>query len=144
MNRTANTGRGTANVYALDDIPEPLRGALRTVALLLASLAREELPSVTGDDWIDQRTSPLGRRRHRELAKSGAFPAFFEGRRWLARRADVDAYIEGKRWTAPLEGRPANDARGADDEADDPAVRAMLAEADLELAPKATTRKGRR
>lgn len=44
-------------------------------------------------EYYDQATSPLGRRRHLEAARRGAFPSYKEGNRVLAKRADVDAYI---------------------------------------------------
>lgn len=46
------------------------------------------------NDWIDQRTSPLGRRRHLELARSGVLPSRKHGSKVLVRRDDLNAYIE--------------------------------------------------
>lgn len=146
MNRTEPSGRGTANVCAQNDNPTEatMVAALLPLARLLAPFVAAELAANAGDTWIDQRTSPLGRRAHRELAKSGAFPASKVGRYWRARRADVDAYIEAQRTGASLDARPANDC-DAPDEDDDPGVRAALAEHGLELAPlPALTRKARR
>ena len=146
MNRTEPSGRGTANVCAQNDnqTEATIAAALLPLARLLAPFVAAELAGSDGEDWIDQHASPLGRRRHCELARSDAFPARRVGRRWLARRADVDAYIEAQRTGAALDVRPAND-RDALDEDDDPGVRAVMAEHGIELKPLPTlARKARR
>lgn len=140
MNRTVRTARGTADVCAQNENPtDPTIGALLPLARLLAPLVAAELSS--GEAWIDQHGSPLGRRRHCELARSGAFPARCVGRRWLARPADVDAYIGAQRGAARLDVRPANDAAPAADEGEEPGVRAVLGEHGLEMKPPAARRK---
>lgn len=58
-------------------------------------------------DWLDQRSSPLGRRAHCRACASGDIPGARKvGRRWLARRSDLDAYIAAH-------GRPADAPAGA-------------------------------
>lgn len=52
-------------------------------------------------EWVDQATSPLGRRRHCELVRSGALPGVREGRRVLVRREDLNKYLMGKQRVAP-------------------------------------------
>jgi len=49
------------------------------------------------DEWVDARTSPLGRRAFLKLAREGAFPASLVGNKYMARRSDVDAYLERQR-----------------------------------------------
>ena len=49
------------------------------------------------DEWVDARTSGLGRRAFLRLAREGAFPTSRRGKSFVARRADVDAYIEKQR-----------------------------------------------
>ncbi len=117
--------------------PETFDASVRPFVRMLSRLVAAELPSRAAEDWVDQHGSPFGRRRHCELARSGAFPAHPVGRQWLVRRAHLDAYIEahrGPQQAAPRDTRPANDA--AVDEDADPAVLAVLAEAGLELEPK--------
>lgn len=51
----------------------------------------------SGDEWVDAKTSGLGRRLFLRLARQGAFPVCKRGRAYVARRADVDAYLECQR-----------------------------------------------
>ena len=146
MSRTVRTAR-TANVCAQppgDDGPRPDDPRV-LLARILAPFIAEELRRTLADEWVDQRCSPLGWRRHREKAKAGAFPAHKEGRFWRARRTDVIAYIEsapsGLPGKAPNPARPANDTGHGDGE--DSAVRDVLGEVGLELTPQ-RTRKRRR
>jgi len=140
MNTTEPPVRRAASVCAQieNDSDATIAAALRPLARLLAPLVAAELASAAGEDWIDQETSPLGRRKHRELAKRGAFPAHKDGRRWRARRADVDAFIEAQRPGAAREGPTANHDTADDAAAHDAAVRAELAGAGLALAPGTT------
>jgi len=75
------------------------RAALESMANGL-SIALEGLRQIMNapdpEDWVDQKSSPLGRRRHCELARAGVFPSArkVDGS-WYARRKDIDAYIEG-------------------------------------------------
>ena len=62
-------------------------------ALVRDELARED----RGDDWIDQIRSPLGRRTHCMLVRTGTVPGVRVHRRVLIRRRDLDAYIERHR-----------------------------------------------
>lgn len=100
-----------AIVAALAPLVELLLPALR------ARLASEDAAKGAAGDWLDQRTSPLGRRAHCRACASGAITdARRVGRRWLARRSDLDAYIAAHgrpaaapREQAPAESSPAND-----------------------------------
>lgn len=148
MSRTVRTAR-TANVCVQTPRGKGPRSDDPRVLLarILAPFIAEELRHSPADDWIDQTNSPLGRRRHCELARNEAFPAHKEGRRWRARRTDVDAYIIASRTRRTTHAaalpRPANNARASD--LADPAVRDVLAEVGLELAPRAQrSRRGRR
>lgn len=48
-------------------------------------------------EYYDQTDSPIGRRAHLELARSGAVPSFRSKRKILIRRADLDAWLERQR-----------------------------------------------
>lgn len=56
----------------------------------------------TAAEYYTQEDSPLGRRRHCRLARTGALKARRVGRDWLVRRGDVEAYLESH-------GRPSPD-----------------------------------
>ena len=43
--------------------------------------------------YVDQSTSPLGRRRHIAAIRSGKLPGTRVGRQYLARAADVEAFV---------------------------------------------------
>ncbi len=58
--------------------------------LVRAAVARHGAAS----DYYDQTTSPLGRRRHNELARSGKIPATKLHGRWMIRKDDLREYIE--------------------------------------------------
>lgn len=103
----------------------------------LRRLIAEAVESVVGqqraggaNDWVDARTSPLGRRAFLKLAREGAFPVSLVGNRYMARRVDVDAYLERQRIT-PSQGRElraavpnAGDSSGT---GGDPIARALAA-----------------
>ena len=86
---------------------------VRVVVVELEELRRIIVEAVRGaasqtassEDWVDARTSGLGPRTFRRLAREGAFPASKRGKAYVARRADVDAYLERQR-IAPLPAPP--------------------------------------
>lgn len=85
------------------------------------------------EDWVDARTSGLGRRTFLRLVREGAFPAARRGKAYVARRADVDAYVERQRITPPAASSPPQPPlAGA---AFDP-IAAALAEGRLRLVRK--------
>lgn len=45
-------------------------------------------------EWVNQKSSPLGRRKHCELVRKGKLPGYRHGRDVLVRRADMNAYLE--------------------------------------------------
>lgn len=67
------------------------------VRLIAAAIRSAIASQASGDEWVDARTSGLGRRLFLRLAREGAFPVSKRGRAYVARRADVDAYIERQR-----------------------------------------------
>lgn len=71
--------------------------------------AMDEL--IEEDNWIDQESSPLGRRTHCKAARSGALPARKLAGKWLARRKDIDAYIEAHGTKPPAERTEENEDR---------------------------------
>jgi excisionase family DNA binding protein len=50
----------------------------------------------TGAEWVDQKSSPLGRDRHMRLVRAGTLPGKKDGRRVLVRRADIERYLQTK------------------------------------------------
>lgn len=72
-----------------------LERAKKTIAAGVDELveARLELASAK-EEWVDQNHSPLGHRRHLELARKGTLPSKKHGRRVLVRRDDLNAYLE--------------------------------------------------
>ena len=110
------------------DIDELQR--LITDAVRAASPARS-----VADEWVDARTSGLGRRTFLRLAREGAFPASKRGKTYVARRADVDAYVERQRIAlspSPSSPEPPRPPAGA---LFDP-IAAALAEGRLRLVKK--------
>jgi hypothetical protein len=104
----------------------------------LQRLIREAVESARprasmADEWLDARTSPLGRRTFLKLAREGAFPASLVGNKYMARRSDVNAYLERqriqrespRRAAAPAVLPPLDDVNGASN--DDPIARALAA-----------------
>lgn len=74
---------------------------LDTFARLVARHVARELRS---DDHVDQRTSPLGSRRHITACRNGHIRgAALLGRRWVASREAVESYMAslGERPVAP-------------------------------------------
>jgi hypothetical protein len=65
---------------------------------LLADAVRSAIAShASRDEWVDARTSGLGRRLFLRLAHQGAFPVSKRGKTYVARRSDVDVYLERQR-----------------------------------------------
>lgn len=69
--------------------------ATRTLLAGVRDLVRAEVARhASTTDYYDQTSSPLGRRRHNELARSGKIPATKIHGRWMVRKDDLRAYIE--------------------------------------------------
>ena len=109
---------------------------LVALARLFAPFVAAELGHARGaanasdaEGWLDQSSSPLGRRTHCALARRGVLPARKVGRRWLVRKTDLEAFI-AEHGRAP--DAPADPEAEALDE--DAAVRAIAAECGMELA----------
>ncbi|MEZ4297393.1 MAG: helix-turn-helix domain-containing protein [Polyangiaceae bacterium] len=118
-----------------------IAAALMPLARILAPLVAEELRGAPAEEWIPHVASPLGARRTRELARSGAFPGAQKvGRKWLVPRVELNAFIARAGSAPPATVEPR--AHGTED--DDPEVRAVLAEAGLELTPKPSRSRARR
>jgi hypothetical protein len=123
--------------------PSLMTSALALFARLFVPFVMAELRANANTDaepddaWIDQTRSPLGRRLHCALARSGALPARKVGRRWLVRCADVSAYIVEHGRAA----EPSSTDEGAPAEDDAAAIRDLLASCgETVVAPAATTR----
>lgn len=87
--------------------------ALRALADALAPhLVRYLAPKVDDSvSYFSQYDSPLGRKRHLELARTGQLPGYRVGRLVLVRRETVRAYIEGDAMDAPRARLRAHDGR---------------------------------
>lgn len=92
-------------VVALDELRSLLEAAVRSA------------PAAKADEWVDARSSGLGRRLFLRLAREGAFPIFRRGRSYVAKRSDVDAYVERQRVTMdpPPEPEPPQPPSGSHD-----------------------------
>lgn len=84
---------------------------IREGVIVCAACGREPIARARVPEYYDQHDSPLGRRRHVELARAGKFPSTKEGRRILVLRSDMQKYLEREGLTR---GRSADD-EGVDD-----------------------------
>ena len=127
----------SGNVY-------PASVLVRMIVALLAPLVAKELQSKaseddTGDPWIHQVASPLGRRAHCRACKEGKIEgARFHRRKWLARRSAIDAYIAQNGAAAP--SAPVAAANDTDEPTIDDVAR-VLAGAGLAYAPRRGARR---
>ncbi len=69
---------------------DPLFDAL---AELVAQKVVDKLRAGDMPGYVDQASSPLGRRRHISAIRQGKLPGLSVGRRYLARVTDVEAYV---------------------------------------------------
>lgn len=119
-----NTARNRTVRRSEDLTPEArLERAKRQIADgLVDAFAAMLVLGSSDNEWVHQANSPLGRRKHLKLAKSGVFPSarreqhevggvVKKGRRWFVLRSEVNAYI-GK-------GAPARVASTETEEVDD-------------------------
>lgn len=87
-----------------------LRERIRAAALTFAEEIATALEEDRGtSEWVDQYSSPLGKRRHLEAVRHGKLTASREGRRVLVRRADIDAYFVANAIPRPLSATPTVD-----------------------------------
>jgi hypothetical protein len=88
-----------------------LHDVLAVLADALAPYLRESLGDQSSDPgpvFYSQSDSPLGRRRHLELTRTGVLTGRKVGRRVLVLREDVHSYIDG-RHDAPRESEEDGD-----------------------------------
>lgn len=84
----------------------------------------------TGEEWVDQNASPIGKRAHLEAVRRGELPGHKIGHAVLVRRVDLDAYIE--KHGAHVKP-PANDGEMSEEEA--------IKAAEAFVAPRRRSRK---
>jgi excisionase family DNA binding protein len=65
----------------------------------------------TADEWVDQETSPLGRRAYLKAVRRGDLKATKVGRRVLVRRSDLDAFFQRCPSRRPPPGPVSTEAR---------------------------------
>ncbi len=53
----------------------------------------DAIEATAAPEWVDQANSPLGRRRHLELARTGVLKSTKDAGKVRIRRADIDAYL---------------------------------------------------
>lgn len=72
-----------------------LRTDLAAAATAFAEAVAQAIENASSmPEWVSQTESPLGKRRHLELVRAGAFPrAKKDGKRVLVHRADIEAYL---------------------------------------------------
>jgi excisionase family DNA binding protein len=90
----------------------------------------------SADEWVDARTSGLGRRTFLRLVREGEFPASKRGKAYVVRRADVDAYLERQRIAPPPTPSPPPEPPRAPDGAPFDPIAAALAEGRLRIVKK--------
>jgi len=84
------------------------------------------------DDWVDARTSGLGRGLFRRLVRDGTLPTHKRGKTFVVRRSEVDAYIQSQRVPAAAPRVPiVKGVAGVSDP-----IAAALAEGRLRLVKK--------
>lgn len=84
-----------------------LERAKRTIAEGVSELVEARLSLAdASNDWVDQYKSPLGKRRHLDLVRTGKLQGRKLGRRVLVRRVDLNAHIERE---GLARGRPADE-----------------------------------
>jgi len=85
--------------------------AKQMIAAGIEELVRVEVSKgQAAAEWIDQGSSPLGRRRHLDLVRNGALPGTRSGKLVLVRRADLDAYLAEHATPSPSGTEPSEDA----------------------------------
>ncbi len=78
-----------AEIVALRSVdPAPAVMLRRKAAARAVAIAID-----AGADWIDQYSSPLGKRKHLRLCREGVLACRQDGKQRLVRRADLDAYL---------------------------------------------------
>ena len=86
-----------------------LDGVVHTLADAIAQRVVDQL--LTGEvGYVDQVSSPLGRRNHINAIRRGVLPGKQIGRRWLARIQDVEGYISRSGTAEALRRQPADDS----------------------------------
>ncbi len=69
--------------------------AKRTIAEGVAELVEAKIAQgVAAGEWVDQNHSPIGKRRHLELARTGKVPSRKVGKQVLIRRTVLNDYLD--------------------------------------------------
>ena len=53
----------------------------------------DAIEATAAPEWVDQTNSPLGRRRHLELARTGVLKSTKDAGKVRIRRSDIEAYL---------------------------------------------------
>lgn len=77
--------------------------AKRVIADAVDDLVEAKIAKgLTASEWVDQKSSPLGKTRHLRLVREKKLKGVREGTRVLVRRADINAYLERRAEAAPV------------------------------------------
>ena len=118
--RPSGKGGASGDVYSSHEIGRALRPLAALLAPLLAPMVARELRGKateddTADRWVDQASSPLGRRAHCRACAAGKIEGARKvGKKWLARRSALDAYVQAVGRAPRVEDAPASGVREHD------------------------------
>jgi hypothetical protein len=92
---------GATLAHDLDDPALTPKARRELAAAALLSALDGYLRVILGDmtsanEWVDQHTSPLGKRLHMEAVRRGDLRGVKHGRRILVRRADLDSFLANR------------------------------------------------
>lgn len=89
--------------------PETVNAVLDLFVDMVADRVAARLGAAPANDYYDQRSNPLGKRRFLDAARRGAFPSTKRGKLVLARRTDVDAWIAAGHRAPVVHTKPSED-----------------------------------
>lgn len=94
--------------------------------MIKEAVADALLTGPAADEWVDARSSGLGRRTFLRLARDGSIPVSKIGKRYVARRADVVTYVEQQRLRERSAARPSGSSPSRKSRARTPTERETL------------------
>ncbi len=105
----------TASPVGVGRVARAVQGAALGSALEqhIRAIVREEIQATSAqdDDWVDQTSAPIRRKKFLELVRQGELQGRKVGRQVLVRRSELDAYLEAHKIDLGAEERAASKAR---------------------------------